>query len=112
SRSMARTGRQRAPACRGRRRMSAETRPPRLSGRREVAVLLPYALPGPYSYIADEDVGDGDYVLAPLGPRNVIGVVWGAGSGDVDPAKLRRLAGKLDAPAMPLVHRRFVDWVA
>jgi primosomal protein N' (replication factor Y) len=79
---------------------------------REVAVLLPYALPGPYSYLSEADVGKGDYVLAPLGPRNVIGVVWGEGTGEVAREKLRPIAVKFDAPPMPAVHREFIDWVA
>ena len=31
----------------------------------------------------------GDFVAVPLGPRRVLGVVWGAGTGDFPPEKLR-----------------------
>lgn len=32
--------------------------------------------------------GDGDFVEVPLGPRRVIGVVWGKGEGKFDPARI------------------------
>ncbi len=42
----------------------------------------------------------GDFVEVPLGPRLVLGVVWGAGEGGFDAAKLRRVARLLDVPPM------------
>ena len=41
-------------------------------------VLLPLALDGPYSYRVPEGLGlePGSYVIVPLGPRQMIGVVW------------------------------------
>ncbi len=79
-----------------------------------VAVLLPLPLAGAYDYAvpADLAVAEGDFVVVPLGPRQVIGVVWGDHQGDVDPAKLRPILERLDAPAMSEPLRRFVDWVA
>jgi primosomal protein N' (replication factor Y) len=80
---------------------------------RRVAVLLPYPL-GPYDYSVPPDMtlSAGDYVVVPLGPREILGVVWGDGLGDVVAAKLKPVAGRFDAPPMPDGHRRFIDWVA
>ena len=33
--------------------------------------------------------GLGDFVEVPLGPRRVIGVIWGPGQGGFDPARIR-----------------------
>ncbi len=81
---------------------------------RRVAVLLPLPLAGAYDYAvpAGLDVDDGDFVQVPLGSRDLVGVVWGPGDGDVAEAKLRPIAGKLDAVPLPEISRRFVDWVA
>jgi primosomal protein N' (replication factor Y) len=79
-----------------------------------LSVLLPLPLTGPYDYRADVDLRleRGDFVIVPLGSREVIGVVWGEGSGDVGRAKLRDVAARLDAPPLPEVLCRFVEWVA
>ncbi|WP_037967961.1 primosomal protein N' [Sulfitobacter guttiformis] len=42
----------------------------------------------------------GAYVEVPLGPRKVIGVVWGAGKGDYDYSKVRAIIRVLDAVPM------------
>jgi primosomal protein N' (replication factor Y) (superfamily II helicase) len=52
--------------------------------------------------------GDGDFVEVPLGPRKVIGVVWGAGEGKFDPAKIRSMYRVLDAPPMRAELRSFL----
>ena len=59
------------------------------------AVLVPYPVDRAYDYHVPEgmDVGDGDYVIVPLGGRNVVGVVWGDGGTE----KVSRLT-----PAPPL----------
>jgi primosomal protein N' (replication factor Y) len=81
--------------------------------RRRAAVLLPYPL-GPYDYAAppDADIAPGRYVRVPLGSREVMGVVWGEGHGDIAPNRLKQIAHAYDAPAMPQIHRRFIDWVS
>jgi primosomal protein N' (replication factor Y) len=86
---------------------------PDITDPRRVAVMLPYPL-GPYDYIApaDLDLVVGDYVRVPLGPREVLGVVWGEGQGGVAAKKMKSVAGRFDTPPMPLDHRRFIDWVA
>lgn len=83
-------------------------------------VLLPLALPGAYDYAVPDDlaVQPGDFVRVPLGPREITGVVWDAASDEkpdakpVKPEKLKYISVRLDAPPMPDVLRRFVDWVA
>ncbi len=42
----------------------------------------------------------GDYVEAPLGPRKVLGVVWGPGEAGFDASKLRRVNKVLDVAPM------------
>jgi len=42
----------------------------------------------------------GGYVEVPLGPRKVIGVVWGKGQGGYNPAKIRPIIGVIDVPPM------------
>ena len=42
----------------------------------------------------------GALVEVPLGPRRVLGVVWGPGQGGWDPAKLRQVIRVLDVPPM------------
>src|SRR3954451_7056888 len=61
---------------------------------RRVAVLLPLPLPEAYDYKVPPgfDLGEGDYVEVPLGPRHVLGVVWGPGAGGIADAKLRPVA--------------------
>ena len=77
-------------------------------------VLLPVPLGQVYDYRVPTglEVCAGDFVRVPLGPRKLIGVVWGAGAGDVADAKLKSVIEKLSVPPMAEVTRRFVDWVA
>ncbi|TDT75303.1 replication restart DNA helicase PriA [Litoreibacter halocynthiae] len=42
----------------------------------------------------------GAFVEVPLGPRKVLGVVWGSGKGDFDYAKVRSVIRVLDVPPM------------
>src|SRR5882724_2405572 len=79
-----------------------------------LSILLPLPLAGPYDYRADIDLRleRGDFVIVPLGSREVIGVVWGEGSGDVGTGKLRDVVARLEARPLPEVLCRFVEWVA
>lgn len=79
-----------------------------------VGVLLPVPLGHVYDYRVPDglELRAGDFVRVPLGPRKMIGVVWGAGAGDVPEAKLRAVLERLPAPPMADVTRRFVDWIA
>ncbi|MEL6913909.1 MAG: primosomal protein N' [Pseudomonadota bacterium] len=51
---------------------------------------------------------EGAFVEVPLGPRKVIGVVWGPGRGDYDAAKIRAVTRVLDAPPMTGEMREFI----
>jgi primosomal protein N' (replication factor Y) len=53
----------------------------------------------------------GAFVEVPLGPRKVIGVVWGAGQGGYDPAKIRAVSNVLDVAAMRPEMRVFLERV-
>ena len=50
----------------------------------------------------------GDFVEVPLGPRKVLGVVWGPGAGDVEAGKLRAVIRVLDAAPMRAEMRAFL----
>lgn len=50
----------------------------------------------------------GAFVEVPLGPRKVLGVVWGAGQGNWDINKVRRAYRVLDAAPMRLEMREFL----
>ncbi len=56
--------------------------------------------------------GDGDFVEVPLGPRRVLGVVWGAGEGTFEAAKLRSILRVLDAVPMRAELRSFLGRAA
>ncbi len=83
------------------------------SGER-ISVLLPLPLAGAYDYRVAEgmELAPGDFVEVPLGRRRALGVVWGTGSGSVAASKLKDVSKRLQAPPLPEVLRRFVDWVA
>ena len=66
-----------------------------------VAVLTAEPLNRFLDYKAPEGgVFAGAFVMVPLGPRRVLGVVWGGGVGDFDIAKARSIAQILDVPPM------------
>lgn len=54
----------------------------------------------------------GAFVEVPLGPRRVLGVVWGPAAGDYDPDKLRHVYRVLDAAPMREEMREFLTRVA
>lgn len=92
------------------------TEPEDPSAPRRAQVLLPLALDRPYTYRLPDgmDVAPGDYVQVPLGPRQVIGVVWDDSDEpqDIDDAKLRAITERFDAPPMTDELRGFVAWLA
>ena len=77
-------------------------------------ILLPLALEGPYSYRVPLGMAmePGSYVMVPLGPRQMIGVVWALKREAATDKKLREVAGVFDMPPMPDAHRKFVDWLS
>ena len=87
---------------------------PRESVENTIKVLLPLPLADAYDYRVPEgmNVMPGHFVIVPLGKRELVGVAWGAGSGDVASAKLRDVIDILPAQPMAAAMRRFVDWVS
>lgn len=80
-----------------------------------ISVLTPYPVDKAYDYAlpAGLDAPVGAYVVVPLGVREVVGVVWGAGEGKTDPAKVKFvLSVRDDLPPLSADHRKFIDWVA
>mgnify|MGYP003379014940 CR=1 FL=1 len=54
-------------------------------------------------------------VLAPLGPRQIVGIVWEAGrlpGNDVPDSKLRPLLAVLPVPPLAKPLRRLIEWTA
>ncbi|MEL6997979.1 MAG: primosomal protein N' [Pseudomonadota bacterium] len=76
-----------------------------------VAVLLPMPLDGPLDYAVPEglDLAPGDFVLVEVGAKRIVGVVWGPGEGQVEAARLKPVATRLDVPPMQAEMRRFLD---
>lgn len=75
-----------------------------------VSVLTPLPIDRAYDYRAGEAMalGPGDWVIVEVGPNPVIGVVWGPGQGDADPARLKPVLHRLDLPPMPPETREFL----
>ncbi|MEL6954183.1 MAG: primosomal protein N' [Pseudomonadota bacterium] len=74
-----------------------------------VAVLTSEPLDRTLDYKAPEGgCWLGAFVEVPLGPRKVIGVVWGAGRGDFDLARIRAVHKVLDAAPMRAELREFL----
>ena len=83
--------------------------------RKRVPVLLPYPFHGTFDYADSEnlDLHPGDLVLVPLNRREEVGVVWDTPTGpSVADHKLKPISARLDAPPLPGLLRRFVDWMA
>src|SRR5436190_15224366 len=77
-----------------------------------IGVLLPVRLAGAYDYrLAEGQVlPRGSLVVAPLGPREVLGVVWSTGDGNVEAKKLKTVTPL--GVQLPPKLCDFIDWVA
>jgi primosomal protein N' (replication factor Y) len=74
-----------------------------------VGVLTPEPIDRVLDYRAPEGgCWLGAFVDVPLGPRKVLGVVWGAGKGDYDLSKIRAVNRVLDAAPMRAEMRDFL----
>ncbi|NAZ36752.1 primosomal protein N' [Rubellimicrobium sp. CFH 75288] len=67
--------------------------------------LLDYAAP-------EGGVSPGAFVEVPLGPRRIVGVVWGRGTGEVPAHRLRAIGRVLDAPPLRAPFREFLGRAA
>lgn len=78
-----------------------------------LAVVLPEGLGRALDYRAPEGgCAVGDFVLVPLGPRRLIGVVWGEAAGDYPADKLREVVAVLDTAPMAAPMRAFLERAA
>ncbi len=80
-------------------------------------VILLNAALGPLDYRVPHgmSVEPGSIVVAPLGPRQLLGVVWEADrlpTEEVGDNRLRNLIGVMDAPPIPAPLRRLIEWTA
>src|SRR5215468_45409 len=83
---------------------------------RMVDVLVPVALDQTYSYRVPRgmELKAGDLVGVPLGPREVLAVVW-AENANSDPRlhnRLKDVSEKLDVPPLKQELRSLVDWMS
>src|SRR3954452_19970897 len=83
---------------------------------RMVDVLVPVALDQTYSYKVPRgmELKAGDLIGVPLGPREVLAVVW-AENANPDPRlhnRLKDVSEKLDVPPLKEELRSLVDWVS
>ncbi len=72
---------------------------------------------GPLDYRVPDgmDVRPGSVVVAPLGPRQIVGIVWEAErlpANEVPDSKLRPLVGVLPVPPLRASLRRLIEWTA
>src|SRR5438309_8413061 len=86
------------------------------SSTRVVDVLVPVALNQTYSYRVPRgmELKAGDVVAVPLGPREVVAVVW-AENANPDPRlhnRLKDIVERLEVPPLKEDLRSLVDWVA
>tara|TARA_Y100000815_G_scaffold256910_1_gene265000 strand:- start:346 stop:2535 length:2190 start_codon:yes stop_codon:yes gene_type:complete len=87
-----------------------------MAGNRARVIVMNNAL-GPLDYRVPHgmEVEPGSIVIAPLGPRQLIGVVWEPErlpTEEVGDNRLRNLIGVVDAPPIPAPLRRLVEWTA
>src|ERR1700753_1489107 len=81
-------------------------------------VLLLNSALGPLDYRVPREmhVEPGSIVLAPLGPRQIAGVVWEAehmpSDAEVGDNRLRNLVGAYDLPPIAAPLRRLIEWTA
>ncbi|WP_375599038.1 primosomal protein N' [Devosia sp. Naph2] len=79
-----------------------------------VAVMVGVAVEGPYSYRVPEgmSVARGSIVAVPLGPRLILGVVWGPPKDMIAHNRLRDIALAYDVPPLSEELLKLVEWVA
>lgn len=78
-----------------------------------VSVMTPDMPLRALDYLAPETgCATGSFVEVPLGPRRVIGVVWGPGQGGFDLARMKHVSRVIDAPPMQDGLRAFLSRAA
>ncbi|MEP3248266.1 MAG: primosomal protein N' [Sneathiella sp.] len=82
---------------------------------KRVQVLLPMSIGGAYDYRVPDHLSvlPGQFVKVPLGPREVVGVVWrDAVQSKIEASRLKDIIETLPVSSLPEASRRFTDWVA
>ncbi|MFN3521041.1 MAG: primosomal protein N' [Phenylobacterium sp.] len=81
---------------------------------RIASVLLPMPLPEAFDYAEPEgmELGVGDQVAAPLGPRLLRGVVVGLRDATGGNRPLKPVEARLEEPALPARTLEFIQWAA
>ena len=84
--------------------------------RARVLLLNPALGPLDYRVPQGMNVEPGSIVLAPLGPRQLVGVVWEAetmpSAGEVGDNRLRNIVSVYDVPPIGAPLRRLIEWTA
>jgi primosomal protein N' (replication factor Y) (superfamily II helicase) len=84
--------------------------------RARVLLLNPALGPLDYRVPQGMTVAPGSIVIAPLGPRQMVGVVWEAdrmpSAGEVGDNRLRNLLSVYDTPPLGAPLRRLIEWTA
>ncbi|MDE8346559.1 MAG: primosomal protein N' [Acidocella sp.] len=75
-----------------------------------LSVLLPRPFDAAFTYETESALPPGTLVRVPLGPREVVGVVWDEPPDDMRPAK--SVVAILEVPPLPVALMAFIDWVA
>lgn len=87
-----------------------------MSSRARVLVLNSALGPLDYRVPAGSHVEPGSVVIAPLGPRQLLGVVWEPermpSDAEVGDNRLRPLLGVVDVPPLAAPLRRLIEWAA
>ena len=77
-----------------------------------LSVLFP-TCGGCFDYLAEEPLVPGQFVMAPFGRKQVMGVVWSDNPDlSVPESKLKKIIEVIDIPELPAETIAFVDWVA
>lgn len=92
----------------------SETDNPNDAGGARVKVLFPLPLFTAFDYLAPAGaaLSPGQFVIAPFGPREAVGVVWPGEGEDAPAAKLKTVSETLDAPPLSADVIDFIDWAA
>ena len=79
-----------------------------------VRVLIPLPLASAYDYLVPDAMSAqlGNFVVVPLGNREVIGVIWGEAESNFEKKKLKVISQKIDLAPMSDEMIRFIDWTA
>ncbi len=78
----------------------------------DCALLLPTPVGGVFDYRNPENFATGQMVQAGFGRQKLVGVVWGAATGQVPPEKLKPVTEPLPWPLWQAGFRAFLDFVA